>query len=212
MSDLFHEDLPDTYIQSVAEVMKRATGTRIRSLPNELRDWKFLLNGSLNSHAKLKHIWWGVSVEDRSHGFPRIEELRQSDATVRFLSVEPLLEDLGEIDLTRIHWVIVGGESGPGSRPMKPAWVRSIRDQCAEAGVAFFFKQWGAFGPIRVGERHRAQWARRRRGGFSMAGRGMNTPNNMPKSLVKCSPPHPIFSASLRFAGGADESQAEPGR
>jgi len=152
MSDLFHEDLPDTYIQSVAEVMKKGDWHTYQVLTKRASRLKVLLNGCLNSHAKLKHIWWGVSVEDRSHGFPRIEELRQSDATVRFLSVEPLLEDLGEIDLTRIHWVIVGGESGPGSRPMKPAWVRSIRDQCAEAGVAFFFKQWGAFSPSESGK------------------------------------------------------------
>ena len=152
MSDLFHEELPDTYIQSVAEVMKKGDWHTYQVLTKRASRLKVLLNGSLNAHAKLKHIWWGVSVEDRSHGFPRIEELRQSDASVRFLSVEPLLEDLGEIDLTRIHWVIVGGESGPGSRPMKPAWVRSIRDQCAKAGVAFFFKQWGAFGPSDSGK------------------------------------------------------------
>ena len=89
---------------------------------------------------------------------PRIDELREAPASVRFLSIEPLLEDLGEINLTGIHWVIVGGESGPRSRPMQPSWVESIRDQCAESGVAFFFKQWGAFGPkdgniVRLGKK-----------------------------------------------------------
>jgi protein gp37 len=84
----------------------------------------------------------GVSVENRKHGLPRIDHLRDTPAAVRFLSVEPLLEDLGQVDLTGISWVIVGGESGPGARPMCAEWVRSLRDQCAAAGVAFFFKQW----------------------------------------------------------------------
>ncbi len=89
------------------------------------------------------NTWLGVSVEDRRYGVPRIEHLRQVPAVVRFLSIEPLLEDLGELDLRGIHWVIVGGESGPGARPMEAEWVRSIRDQCEAAGVPFFFKQWG---------------------------------------------------------------------
>ena len=89
------------------------------------------------------NVWVGVSVEDRKHGVPRIDRLRQVPASIRFLSVEPLLEDLGELDLRGISWVIVGGESGVGARPIERAWVRSIRDQCAAAGVAFFFKQWG---------------------------------------------------------------------
>jgi protein gp37 len=89
----------------------------------------------------------GTSVEDRKHGLPRVDVLRKIPAQIRFLSVEPLLEDLGEIDLTGIHWVIVGGESGPGARPMHPDWVRSIRDQCLAQGVAFFFKQWGCWRP-----------------------------------------------------------------
>lgn len=91
----------------------------------------------------LPHVWLGVSVEDRRFGLPRIEKLREVPAAVRFLSIEPLLEDLGELDLRGIHWVIVGGESGPCARPMHPDWVRSIRDQCAAAKVPFFFKQWG---------------------------------------------------------------------
>ena len=93
--------------------------------------------------GELPHIWWGVSVENRKHGLPRIEHLRQAPAQIRFLSVEPLLEDLGRIDLNGIHWVIVGGESGAEARPLHPEWVRSIRDQCLVAGVPFFFKQWG---------------------------------------------------------------------
>ncbi|NOK38526.1 phage Gp37/Gp68 family protein [Corallococcus exercitus] len=91
----------------------------------------------------LSNVWLGVSVEDRKYGLPRIEHLRQTPAAVRVLSVEPLLEDLGTLDLRGIHQVIVGGESGPGARALHPDWVRSIRDQCTAAGVAFFFKQWG---------------------------------------------------------------------
>jgi protein gp37 len=85
----------------------------------------------------------GVSVENRKHGLPRIDHLRAAPAKVRFLSIEPLLEDLGPINLEGIHWVIAGGESGAGARPMKKEWVLSIRDQCQKAGVSFFFKQWG---------------------------------------------------------------------
>ncbi len=89
------------------------------------------------------NVWLGVSVEDRKYGLPRIDILRETPAAVRFLSVEPLLEDLGPLDLRGIHWVIVGGESGPGARTLQPEWVMPIRDQCAEQGVPFFFKQWG---------------------------------------------------------------------
>ena len=92
------------------------------------------------------NVWLGVSVEDRKYGLPRIDILRETPAAVRFLSVEPLLEDLGSLDLRGIHWVIVGGESGAGARPMEESWVLSIRDQCGEQGVAFFFKQWGGWG------------------------------------------------------------------
>lgn len=91
----------------------------------------------------LPNVWLGVSVEDRKYGLPRIEHLRQVPAAVRFLSIEPLLEDIGEINLDGIGWVIVGGESGPGAREMRVEWVRSIRNQCVAAGVPFFFKQWG---------------------------------------------------------------------
>lgn len=91
-----------------------------------------------------ENVWLGVTVENRKHGLPRIEHLRKVPSRIRFLSIEPLLEDLGAIDLTGIHWVIVGGESGPGARPMEVDWVRSIRAQCDAAGVPFFYKQKGA--------------------------------------------------------------------
>jgi protein gp37 len=93
--------------------------------------------------AATNHIWWGVSVEDRKYGLPRIAHLQAAPAGVRFLSVEPLLEDIGKLPLDGISWVIVGGESGPGARPMKERWVLSIREQCEAANVPFFFKQWG---------------------------------------------------------------------
>lgn len=91
----------------------------------------------------LANLWLGVTVENRKHGLPRIEQLRVTPAAIRFLSIEPLLEDLGAVDLTGIDWVIVGGESGPGARPMHEDWVRALLSQCKAANVAFFFKQWG---------------------------------------------------------------------
>lgn len=102
-----------------------------------------LLNKVFQEAALERHIWWGVSVENKKHGLSRISELQDTPAAVRFLSVEPLLEDLGRISLDGISWVIVGGESGPSARPMKEEWVLSIQDQCEDAGVPFFFKQWG---------------------------------------------------------------------
>jgi protein gp37 len=110
-----------------------------------------MLQGRLRFAADLPHIWWGVSVEDRAHGLPRVEHLRQAPAVLRFLSVEPLLEDLGTIDLTGIHWVIVGGESGHGARPMRKEWVLAIQDQCGRAGIPFFFKQWGGVRKSKAG-------------------------------------------------------------
>ena len=101
--------------------------------------------------GSLRHIWWGVFVEDRRYGLPRIDDLRAAPAGVRFLSIEPLLEDVGQLDLSGIDWVIVGGESGPGARPMARSWVESIRDQCRRARVPFFFKQWGGVQKKRAG-------------------------------------------------------------
>lgn len=143
MSDLFHDDVPVHYIAEVARVMRLADWHTYQVLTKRPERMVSLLRGRLRSTAAKPHIWWGVSVENRKHGLPRIELLRAAPVAVRFLSVEPLLEDLGRINLAGINWVIVGGESGPGARPMKPEWVRSIRDQCATAQVPFFFKQWG---------------------------------------------------------------------
>ena len=143
MSDLFHDRVPDDYIIQVADVMSRADWHIYQVLTKRADRLSHLLNTKLVEHALKPHIWWGVSVENRKHGLPRIEALQKAPAAVRFLSIEPLLEDLGVIDLTGIHWVIAGGESGPGARPMNEEWVMSIRDQCIAAGVPFFFKQWG---------------------------------------------------------------------
>jgi protein gp37 len=143
MSDLFHEGVPDGYIGHVAEVMRTANWHTYQVLTKRSERLGQLLRIDLRELARERHVWWGVSVEDRKYGLPRIADLQAAPAAVRFLSVEPLLEDLGTIDLTGISWVIVGGESGPGARPMQPEWVRSVRDQCQAAGVAFFFKQWG---------------------------------------------------------------------
>jgi protein gp37 len=110
-----------------------------------------LLQSKLRSAARAQHIWWGVSVENRKHGIRRIDDLRRAGARVAFLSIEPLLEDLGKLDLSQIHWVIVGGESGNGARPMQREWVVSIRDQCQRARVPFFFKQWGGVRKSRSG-------------------------------------------------------------
>jgi protein gp37 len=107
---------------------------------DKMRD---MLSGPLNFASQLSHIWWGVSVEDKRYGLPRVQTLREAPARLRFLSIEPLLEDIGEIELDGIHWVIVGGESGNGARPMKEEWVIRLRDQCVAQNVPFFFKQWG---------------------------------------------------------------------
>jgi protein gp37 len=110
-----------------------------------------MLQTRLSFVACLPHIWWGVTVENRAQGLVRIRHLQEAPAAVRFLSVEPLLEDLGDINLDRIHWVIVGGESGAGARPMEKEWVTSLRDQCKRANVPFFFKQWGGVRKSKTG-------------------------------------------------------------
>jgi len=143
MSDLFHKDVPDDYVEAVCRVMERANWHTYQVLTKRSSRLRDMLQSRLQFAAGFPNIWWGVSVEDRAHGLVRIKHLQQAPAAVRFLSIEPLLEDLGEIDLTGIHWVIVGGESGPGARPMEKEWVVSIREQCRQAQVAFFFKQWG---------------------------------------------------------------------
>jgi protein gp37 len=149
MSDLFHAGVPDTFVEQVVRVMQLAHWHTYQVLTKRGERLRDLLQTRLSFAAMLSHIWWGVSVENRRQGVPRIELLRQAPAAVRFLSIEPLLEDLGELDLRGISWVIVGGESGPGARPIAKAWVVKIREQCRLSNVPFFFKQWGG---VRKGE------------------------------------------------------------
>jgi|SRR5882672_3165683 len=151
MSDLFHEQVPNDYIESVAEVMLRADWHIFQVLTKRSSRMHDLLQSRLRFAAEQAHIWWGVSVENKEYGMPRIKHLRSAPASVRFLSIEPLLEDVGLLDLSGIHWVIVGGESGHGARPMQKEWVLSIQRQCERDGVAFFFKQWGGIHKSKAG-------------------------------------------------------------
>lgn len=142
MSDLFHEKIPQTYIKRVFDVIKEAPQHTFQVLTKRAdRMVEFF-----ESYDSPKNAWLGVTVEDKTHGIHRIKKLRKVKAQIRFLSIEPLLEDLDDLDLADIHWVIVGGESGPNARPMKQEWVLKIKRQCEEQNVAFFFKQWGGWG------------------------------------------------------------------
>ncbi len=162
MSDLFHDDVPDAVIDRVFAVMALAPQHTFQVLTKRakrMRDYLTLGGPTLQQMAQvpqvgrdvmvantdwpLPNVWLGVSAERRTEWLERTADLRETPAAIRFVSAEPLLGDLGEIDLAGLHWIIVGGESGDGARPMHPAWARSIRDQCAAAGTAFFFKQWG---------------------------------------------------------------------
>lgn len=138
MSDLFHDDVPLEYLGRVFDVMRRAHWHRFQVLTKRA-DRLLQLDRDLRWP---KNVWMGVSVESKQF-LSRVDQLRQTGAHLKFLSLEPLLEDLGEFDLAGIDWAIVGGESGPGARPMDPMWVKSLRDICVKAEVPFFFKQWG---------------------------------------------------------------------
>jgi protein gp37 len=151
MSDLFQDVVPDEYIDAVADIMLRANWHTYQILTKRADRLQELLTTRLRAAAQAPHIWWGVSVEDKKYGVPRITHLQRTPASLRFLSIEPLLEDLGTIDLTGIHWVIVGGESGPSARPMQPAWVNAIKDQCDAQRSLFFFKQWGGVQKAKAG-------------------------------------------------------------
>ncbi len=151
MSDLFQPGVPDDYVRTVSQVMVTANWHTYQVLTKRSERLRESLSDGIRFAAEQEHIWWGVSVEDRKYGLPRIDDLREAPARIRFLSIEPLLEDLGRVDLSGISWVIVGGESGPGARPMKKDWVISIRDQCREQRVPFFFKQWGGVRKARHG-------------------------------------------------------------
>ncbi len=142
MADLFHEAVPDDFVDRVLATIRRTprhTYLLLTKRAERLPDF-------FASRSVPTNVWLGVTVEDRRHGLPRVDHLRRVPSRVRFLSVEPLLEDLGPLDLGGIDWVIVGGESGPDARPMWPEWAPAVRDPCAAAGAAFPFKQWGTGG------------------------------------------------------------------
>jgi protein gp37 len=146
MSDLFHHDVPLDYIQRVFDTMRRAHWHEFQVLTK--RSGRLLaLTDKIDWPA---NVWMGVSVESECYK-TRIDHLRKTGAAVKFLSLEPLLGPLGTLDLSGIDWVIVGGESGPGARPMMAEWVTEVRHQCARAGVPFFFKQWGGIQKKRSG-------------------------------------------------------------
>lgn len=146
MSDLFHSDVPEEYIQLVFDVMRRATWHRFQLLTKR-SERLAALDARLEWPA---NVWMGVSVENSDY-LERVDDLRSTRARVKFLSLEPLLGPLPKVDLRGIDWVIVGGESGPGARPMDPAWALDLRDQCRAAQVPFFFKQWGGRNKKRAG-------------------------------------------------------------
>lgn len=142
MSDVFHEKVPFDYIDHIFATIRQTPQHTYQILTKRAsRMAKYFATREVPQNA-----WLGVSVEDRKYGLPRIDYLRTVKAKVRFLSIEPLLEGLGEFNLNGIHWVIVGGESGPKARPMQAEWVEEVRLQCEDNDIAFFFKQWGGWG------------------------------------------------------------------
>jgi protein gp37 len=146
MSDLFHDDVPAVFIRQVFDVMRRASWHQYQVLTKRSAR---LLELSPTLDWKV-YIWMGVSLENEDYLY-RVSDLRRTGARVKFLSIEPLLGPLHRLDLRGIHWVIVGGESGPGARPIDPEWVREIRDRCERSRVPFFFKQWGGVWKSRTG-------------------------------------------------------------
>jgi protein gp37 len=152
MSDLFHEKVPIEFIQQVFGVMREANWHRFQILTK--RSARLLEVSHLFS--RMPHVWIGVSVENQEYTF-RIDHLRKTNADVKFLSLEPLLGPLPKLNLKGINWVIVGGESGPGARPMDQSWVIDIQKQCERSGVPFFFKQWGGVNRKKLGRRLRGR-------------------------------------------------------
>jgi protein gp37 len=146
MSDLFHKQIPRAFVDQVFDTMERANWHTFQVLTKRSSLLRDFLRRRYARRPAPEHIWFGVSVEDGTKK-SRIRHLQDAPAVVRFISVEPLIGRIGQLDLDGVHWVIAGGESGPSARPVHPDWVREIRDQCAEKGVAFFFKQWGGLRP-----------------------------------------------------------------
>ena len=146
MSDLFHKGVPADYVDRVFDIMERADWHVFQVLTKRSSRLRNYVNRRYRNRVAPPHIWLGVSVEDGGK-LSRVRHLKDANAGVRFLSIEPLIGPIGALDLDGIHWVIVGGESGPRARPMQEKWAISIRDQCGDADVPFFFKQWGGFRP-----------------------------------------------------------------
>lgn len=142
MSDLFHEQVPFEYIDKVMAIIEQTPQHAFQILTKRAER----MREYFESRQAPDNAWLGVSVEDKQYGKPRIAQLQRIRAKTRFLSIEPLLENIGKISLRGIHWVIVGGESGVKARPMEEAWVLNIKTQCERAGADFFFKQWGTWG------------------------------------------------------------------
>jgi len=146
MSDIFHENMPEEYLDRIFEVIENTPHHTYQILTKRAdRMYNYLSKRPVPSN-----VWLGVTVENKQQGLPRIDKLRHLKAKVLFLSVEPLLEDLGAMKLTNIDWVIVGGESGHKARPMDKEWVKNIKKQCEIEGIAFFFKQWGTWGEDKI--------------------------------------------------------------
>ena len=152
MSDLFHKDIPRPFIDSVFETMEAATWHSFQVLTKRSSLLVRYLRSRYGAGLAPPHIWLGVSIEDAKNSI-RLKHLRAAQASVKFVSFEPLIGAVGKVDLTGIAWAIVGGESGPRSRPMAEEWAIEIRDQCLDAKVAFFFKQWGGIRPKSGGRR-----------------------------------------------------------
>jgi protein gp37 len=150
MSDLFHKDIPKGHISAVFDTMEKANWHVYQVLTKRSSLLMRFLNDRYRDRAAPPHIWFGVSVENNP-ATSRIAHLQKANASVRFLSIEPLIAPVGRLDLRRIDWVIVGGESGPGARPMRQEWAIDVRNQCIAAQVAFFFKQWGGRSPKSAG-------------------------------------------------------------
>ena len=142
MSDLFHEEVAWEYVERVFDTMETASWHVYQVLTKRSSRMRNFVNRRYAAQPVPSHIWLGTSIENRS-AMGRLRHLKQTNATVRFLSLEPFLSPLGTLDLSGIHWVIAGGESGPGARPVRAEWLRAIRDDFRRQAVAFFFKQWG---------------------------------------------------------------------
>jgi protein gp37 len=178
MSDLFHKQIPAKFVSRVFDTMERANWHTYQVLTKRSSLLQKFVNERYRHRDAPGHIWLGVSVENRQ-ATSRICHLQRANAGVRFLSIEPLIGPVGELNLEGIHWVIVGGESGPRARPMDPAWAIDVRNQCVAAGVAFFFKQWG------VVLRRQAAACSKVRNGMSFLRPGASL-----RSCLNCRPEH----------------------